>query len=105
MTTLIDDRRVRARDASPARYFYLHMSLACAVTAFLGFAPTHFAPLAQRTLSASPVIHFHGLLLFPSSRYSVIQTWLPALGRVVNHRALGLAGVSLATAMTIFGFL
>ena len=32
MTTLIDDRRVRARDASPARYFYLHMALACAAT-------------------------------------------------------------------------
>src|SRR3954451_17348989 len=54
MTTLIDDRRVRARDASPARYFYLHMALACAATAFLGFAPTYFVPLAQRTLPASP---------------------------------------------------
>ncbi len=35
----------------------------------------------------------------------MIQTWLAASGRVVNHRALGIAGVSLATAMTIFGFL
>jgi hypothetical protein len=105
MTTLIDDRRVRARDASPARYFYLHMALACAATAFLGFAPTYFVPLANRTLSASPVIHFHGLLFFTWSLYFVIQTWLAASGRMVNHRALGIAGVSLATAMTIFGFL
>ena len=81
------------------------MALACAATAFLGFAPTYFVPLAQRTFSASPVIHFHGLLFFTWSLYFVIQTWLAASGRVVNHRALGIAGVSLATAMTIFGFL
>jgi hypothetical protein len=105
MTTLIDDRRVRARDASPARYFYLHMALACAATAFLGFAPTYFVPLAHRTFSASPVIHFHGLLFFTWSLYFVLQTGLAASGRVVNHRSLGIVGVSLATAMTIFGFL
>lgn len=105
MTTLIDDRRVRARDASPARYFYLHVALACAATAFLGFAPTYFAPLAHRTFSASPVIHFHGLLFFAWSLYFVMQTWLAASGRVVNHRSFGIVGVSLATAMTIFGFL
>ncbi|OKO83647.1 hypothetical protein [Bradyrhizobium sp. AS23.2] len=105
MTTLTDDRRVRARDASPARNFYLHMSLACAATALLGFAPTYWVPLAKGTLSASPVIHFHGLLFSTWSVYFVIQTWLAASGRVVNHRALGIVGVSLATAMTIFGFL
>lgn len=105
MTILTDDRRVRAREASPARYFYVHMALACAATAFLGFAPTYWMPLANRTLSAGPVIHFHGLLFFTWSVYFVIQTWLAASGRVVNHRALGIAGVSLATAMTIFGFL
>jgi hypothetical protein len=105
MTTLIDDRRVRARDASPARYFYFNMALACAATAFLGFAPTYWVPLANRTFSASPVIHFHGLLFFTWTLYFVFQTWLAASGRVVNHRSLGIAGVSIATAMTIFGFL
>lgn len=81
------------------------MALACAATAFLGFAPTYFVPLAYRTFSASPVIHFHGLLFFTWSLYFVMQTWLAASGRVVNHRSLGIVGVSLATAMTIFGFL
>jgi hypothetical protein len=81
------------------------MALACAATAFLGFAPTYWVPLAHRTFSASPVIHFHGLLFFTWTLYFVIQTWLAASGRVVSHRALGIAGVSLATAMTIFGFL
>lgn len=81
------------------------MALACAATAFLGFAPTYWMPLAQRTFSASPVIHFHGLLFFSWTLYFVLQTWLAASGRVVNHRAFGIAGVSLATAMAIFGFL
>jgi len=81
------------------------MALACAATAFLGFAPTYWAPLARGAFSASPVIHFHGLLFFTWSLYFVIQTWLAASGRVVNHRAIGIVGVSLATAMTIFGFL
>ncbi len=105
MTTVIEDRRVRARDALPARNFYFQMSLACAATAFLGFAPTYWVPLASRTFSASPMIHFHGFLFFTWSLYFVVQTWLAASGRIVNHRALGIAGVSLATAMTIFGFL
>jgi len=81
------------------------MALACAATAFLGFAPTYFVPLAHRTFSGSPVIHFHGLLFFTWSVYFVVQTWLAASGRVINHRSFGVVGVSLATAMTIFGFL
>ncbi len=104
MTTLIDDR-VRAAVASPARYFYFHMALACMAVAFLGFAPTYWVPLAHRTFSASPVVHFHGLLFFTWTVFFVFQSWLAASGRVVRHRALGIVGVSLATAMTIAGFL
>ena len=81
------------------------MALACAATAILGFAPTYFVPLTRGAFSASPVIHFHGLLFFTWSLYFVMQTWLAASGRVVNHRSFGIVGVSLATAMTIFGFL
>jgi len=105
MTTLTDERRIRTRVASPARYFYVHMALACAATAFLGFAPSYFVPLAHRTFSAGPVIHFHGLLFFTWTLYFVMQSWLAASGRVVNHRSLGMIGVSIATAMVIFGFL
>ncbi len=81
------------------------MALACAATAFLGFAPTYWLPLAHRTFSGSPVIHVHGLLFFTWSLYFVFQTWLAASGRVINHRSLGLVGVSIATAMTMMGFL
>jgi len=80
------------------------MALACAAVAFIGFAPTYWVPMAHRTLSASPVIHFHGLLFFTWTLYFVFQTWLAASGRVANHRSVGMVGVSIATAMTIFGF-
>jgi len=104
MTTLIDNNRVRVVAASPAR-FYFHMALACMAVVFLGFAPTYWLPMASGSFSSTPVIHFHGMLFFTWTLYFAFQTWLAASGRTIRHRALGLIGVSLATAMTIFGFL
>src|SRR3981081_3198722 len=104
MTTLIDNNRVRVVAASPAR-FYFHMALACMAVAFLGFAPTYWLPMGSGSFSSTLVIHFHAMCFFPWTLYFAFQTWLAASGRTVRHRALGLIGVSLATAMTIFGFL
>src|SRR5438046_9598564 len=81
------------------------MALACTAVAFVGFAPTYWLPLAKRSFSASPVVQFHGLLFFAWSLYFAFQTWLAASGRIARHRTIGMIGVSLATAMTIFGFL
>jgi hypothetical protein len=104
MTTFIDDRRASAVVASPARYFYFSMAVACAAVAFLGFAPTYFLPLAAGKFSAPPSVHAHGIVFFAWSLYFVYQAWLPASGQVGRHRSNGIIGVSLATAMTIFGF-
>jgi hypothetical protein len=81
------------------------MALACAAVAFLGFAPTFFLPLAAGKFSAPPSVHVHGIVFFTWSLYFVYQAWLPASGRTGRHRSVGIIGVSLATAMTIFGFL
>lgn len=81
------------------------MALACAAVAFLGFAPTFFLPLAAGKFSAPPSVHVHGIVFFTWSLYFIFQAWLPASGQVGRHRSVGLIGVSLATAMTIFGFL
>src|SRR5262245_33416969 len=105
MTTLTDFNPPRAIAQSQTGYFYFYMALACMAVAFLGFAPTYWLPLANRTFSASPVVHFHGLLFFAWSLYFAFQSWLAASGKIVRHRAVGMIGVSLATAMTIFGFL
>jgi hypothetical protein len=105
MTTLIDDNRVRIIAADSTRYFYFYMALSCSAVAFLGFAPTYFMPLAKGSLSATPVIHAHGIVFFAWSLFFVFQSWLAASGRLTRHRSVGMIGISLATAMTIFGFL
>jgi hypothetical protein len=105
MTTLIDDRRIRAAAPSHTQYFYFYMALSCMAVAFLGFAPTYWVPMASRSFPPIPVLHVHGLLFFTWTVYFSFQTWLAASGRVATHRATGMIGVSLATAMTIFGFL
>ena len=81
------------------------MALSCMAVAFLGFAPTYWLPMASGSFPSMPVIHFHGMLFFAWTLYFAFQTWLAASGRTARHRTIGMIGVSLATAMTIFGFL
>jgi hypothetical protein len=104
MTTLIDRNPARVSAQSPTQYFYFYMALSCMAVAFLGFAPTYWMPLASGSFPVMPVIHFHGLLFFAWSLYFVFQSWLAASGQIARHRTIGMIGVSLATAMTIFGF-
>ncbi len=82
------------------RYFYFYMAIACAVIAFAGFAPTYWIPLLSGKLNAHPIIHLHGAIFFAWSLFLVHQTWLATSGRIRSHRANGLIGVSLATAMS-----
>ena len=105
MTTLIDDNRVGVVATSNAQYFYFYMALACTAVAFLGFAPTYWLPMASGKFPPMPVVHFHGLLFFAWTLFFTFQTWLAASLQVARHRTMGMIGVSLATAMTIFGFL
>jgi hypothetical protein len=44
-------------------------------------------------------------VFFTWTVFFAFQTWLAASGRIMRHRAVGMIGVSLATTMTIFGFL
>ena len=101
-TTLNEPARVVAR--SRTEYFYVYMAIACAAVAFLGFAPTYWLPLANGTFKGvRPLVHLHGMVFFSWTLFFVLQTSLAASGRIRRHRALGLIGISLATAMTIFG--
>ncbi|WP_291862265.1 hypothetical protein [Bradyrhizobium sp.] len=105
MTTLIDDKHTHVIATSHAKYFYFYMALSCMAVAFTGFAPTYWLPMASGKLPPMPVVHFHGLLFFAWTLYFAFQSWLAASGQIMRHRTTGLIGVSLATAMTIFGFL
>jgi hypothetical protein len=101
------DTTVPRRAAAPtdSRYFYFQMSLLCMAVAFLGFWPSYWAPMVAGTLHKAPVSHIHGIIFFGWSLYIVYQSWLGASGQVARHRSVGLIGVSLATAMLIFGVL
>jgi uncharacterized membrane protein YozB (DUF420 family) len=83
--------------------FYFAMALACALVAFLGFLPTYWAPLAAGSLAEAPVIHLHAVLFSAWSLFFVIQARLAGTGRIARHRAIGLAGISLASMMLIVG--
>ena len=93
----------RAGSGSPNFYFY--MALACVAVAFLGFAPTYWRSLASGTIKVNPIIHVHAAVAFSWVLFYAWQTWLASSGRVGRHQAVGLIGISFATAMTIFAIL
>jgi hypothetical protein len=75
------------------------MAGAFVLVAFGGFTPTYWAKVAAGSFHAPPIVHIHGTLLFSWTLFYFFQTWLVAAGRTLNHRAWGLAGISLFTAM------
>src|SRR5258708_17806098 len=104
MTTLVDTPTQIAARAS-TQYFYFYMALSCTAVAFLGFAPTYWLPMAARTFKSSPIVHIHGLVFFCWTLFFCFQTWLAASGMIANHRSTGMAGISFAPAITLFGVL
>jgi len=84
---------------SESRNFYLWMAGAFLLIAFGGFTPTYWAKVATGTFHGEPIIHIHGMLLFTWTCFFFVQTALVASGRTLDHRAWGLAGISLFSVM------
>ena len=84
-------------------YFYVWMAGICALIAFGGFAPTYWLQLAPGTFIGPPLLHIHGALFSAWTLLLLSQTWLAANGRLDHHRAWGLAGIGLASAMVVVG--
>lgn len=84
---------------SESRNFYVWMAGGFLLVAFGGFVPTYWAKVATGTFHAERIIHIHGALLFTWTCFYFVQTALVASGRTLKHRAWGLAGISLFTAM------
>jgi hypothetical protein len=101
MTDTVVTARTLVRSGS--KFFYFQMALVCMAVAFLGFLPSYWTPMATGILHKAPISHIHGIVFFCWSLYFVFQSWLGATGQIARHRAVGLIGVSLATAMLIFG--
>ena len=85
------------------RWFYVGIAGLCALVAFGGFAPTYWLQLVPGTFIGSPLLHLHAVLFSLWTLYLVAQTTVAARGQIGRHRAWGLAGISLATAMVLVG--
>ncbi|MFL5298059.1 MAG: hypothetical protein ACJ798_16915 [Phenylobacterium sp.] len=97
VATTIPEARTRSG------YFYVWMAAACALIAFGGFAETYWLQVAQGTFVGGPLLHLHGLLFSAWTLLFLSQTWLAANDRLEHHRAWGLVGISLATALVFVG--
>jgi hypothetical protein len=93
------------REGSASRQFYVWMAYACASVAIAGFVPTYWAPAITGAFAGAPILHVHGLLFSAWTLLFIAQARSAASGRFEHHRALGLAGVSLATAMLFTGLI
>ena len=83
------------------RRFYVAMAALFVVIAFTAFIATYWAKVATGTFTGAPILHVHGALCFTWTLFFLAQTVLVASGRTPDHRAWGMAGISLATAMAI----
>ena len=83
--------------------FYFGLSLVFASVAFAGFTPTYLAQVASDEFTAPALVHLHGLLFFGWTLLLVAQSRLAQVS-LQTHRAFGLAGISLATAMVLSAF-
>lgn len=83
--------------------FYVWMAGLFVLIAFGLFAPTYWLQLPGRTFTGSPLLHMHGLLFSAWTLFFLAQTLHAAGGNVARHRAWGLFGIALATAMVFSG--
>ena len=87
------------------RQFYERMAYACAGLAIAGFIPTYWAPVATGSFVGPSILHVHGMLFTAWTLLLVVQARSAAAGRFDHHRALGLTGIALATAMLFVGLM
>jgi hypothetical protein len=93
---------VPARRAVTSR-FYVTMACIFAAIAFGGFFGTYWLQVARGTFNGSSMMHLHGLLFSLWTLFFLSQATLVANRRLRQHRAWGLLGISLATAMLFTG--
>src|SRR5687768_9099082 len=83
--------------------FYVTMAVIFAAIAFSGFFGTYWLQIARGTFTGSPMMHLHGLLFSLWTLFFLSQALLVANRQLKTHRAWGLFGISLATAMLFTG--
>jgi uncharacterized membrane protein YozB (DUF420 family) len=93
-------------DAGRDRIFFATMAVACAVTVFVGFAPTFYLRPRSPSADALPFyLQLHGAVFTMWILLFGAQVALVASRQVRWHRRLGWAGVALAAAMVVSGLI
>ena len=93
----------QARPRPLVSKFYVTMAVLFAAIAFGGFFGTYWLQLARGTFTGSPMMHLHGLLFSLWTLFFLSQALLVANRQLKTHRAWGLFGIALATAMLFTG--
>ena len=83
--------------------FYVGMAAVCVAIAFGGFFATYWLQVGRGTFTGSGMLHLHGLLFSLWTLFFLSQALLVANRNLKTHRAWGLFGISLATAMLFTG--
>ena len=105
MATLAQNpARPRARTVGRTR-FYFWLSLVCLAIGVGGFLPTYWLQLPAGTFTGTPLMHIHAVVFTGWLVLLVGQNWRIAQGRLDHHKAWGLVGISLATAVLVIGWL
>lgn len=84
-------------------HFYVWMAASIALFALAAFAPTYWLQLPAGTFVGTPLVHVHSAVFTAWTLFLVSQSYLAANGRIRHHRAWGMAGIGLATAVFIMG--
>jgi hypothetical protein len=105
-TTAAAGQPVRGTLRTPHRgRFFVGMSVAAAVTVFLGFARTYYLKSLFPTPSFPLLFHVHGALFTAWMLLLVLQASLAASRRMALHRRAGMIGGLLVVPMVISGSL
>ena len=75
------------------------------VIILIGFAPTYYLKFAFGNRPLPQLVHLHGLLMSAWVIYFIAQVWLIRSKNARVHMRIGLAGIPLAIAIIIVGFL
>ncbi len=95
-----------ARTAGKVRpRFFTWMAGLTVAIALAGFAPTFWLPMAKGVFKANPIVFIHGFAMTGWTVFLLAQALQVARGDIRRHRALGMVGISYATAIVIFGYL
>lgn len=92
-----------SRIRSDRSRFFVRAAVFCLLIGIVGFLPSYWIPMVRGSLRVPPLAHLHALLFYGWLLFFVRQALLVASGDVSRHRAWGVAGVALATAMCFVG--